>query len=128
MLNPPLVRLDGELPPGAKPLLVGQAAVFHINRPVVYNTVFNEETIETIARGRSPEQVREELRRLGVTHIYVDWFEIERYRSPGNYGFTPFVTLEIFDRLVDAGVLKSPVRMGLRQDLYEVRAARSPSD
>ena len=127
MLNPPLARLDSELPPGAKPLLVGQAAVFHLNRPIVYNTVFNEETIEAIAKGRTPGQVREELRRLGVTHIYVDWFEIERYRSPGNYGFTPFVTPEVFDRLVEAGVLGPPARMGLRQDLYEVRAPRPPS-
>ena len=122
MLNPPLARLDAELPRNAKPLLVGQAAVFHLDRPIVYNTVFNEETIETIAKGRSARQVGEELRERGVTHIYVDWFEIDRYRSPGNYGFTPFVTPEVFARLVEAGVLGPPVRLGLRQDLYEVRA------
>ncbi len=112
MLNPPLARLDAELPPGAKPLLVGQAAVFHLNRPIVYNTVFNNETIETLVKGRTPEQVGEELRGMGVTHIYVDWFEIERYRSPGNYGFTRFVTPEIFARLVKAGVLEEPTRIG----------------
>jgi hypothetical protein len=120
MLNPPLFRLDAELPAGAKQLLVGQAAVFHLNRPIVYNTVFNNEIIETIVKGRSPDQVRQELRRLGVTHVYVDWFEIERYRSPGNYGFTPFVTPELFNGLVLARVLKPPRRMGLRQELYEV--------
>ena len=120
MLNPPLVRLDAELPAGAKPLLVGQAAVFHLNRPIVYNTVFNNETIETIAKGRTPDQIRDELRRLSVTHIYVDWFEVERYRSPGNYGFTKFVEPQVFARLVQAGILKSPRRMGLRQELYEV--------
>jgi hypothetical protein len=120
MLNPPLARLDAELPAGARPLLVGQAAVFHLNRPIVYNTVFNNEIIETIVKGRTPDQVRQELRRLGVTHIYVDWFEVERYRSPGNYGFTPFVTPEVFNGLVLARVLKPPRRMGLRQELYEV--------
>ncbi len=120
MLNPPLNRLDAELPPGARPLLVGQAAVFHLNRPIVYNTVFNDETIETIAKGRSPAEVGEALRRLGVTHIYVDWFEVDRYRSPGNYGFTPFVTPALFAKLVEAGVLKPPSRPGLRQELYEV--------
>jgi 4-amino-4-deoxy-L-arabinose transferase-like glycosyltransferase len=121
MLNAPLFRLDSELPSGALPLLVGQAAVFHLNRPILYNTVFNEERIETIAKDRSPAEVGEELRRLGVTHVYVDWFEIERYRSPGNYGFTPFVTPALFSRLVEAGVLKPPSRLGLRQELYEVR-------
>ena len=91
MLNPPLARLDRLLEPGKKPLLVGQAAVFHLNRPIVYNTVFNEETIETLARGRTPAELNRELRRLGISDVYVDWHEIERYRSPGNYGFTPFV-------------------------------------
>ena len=127
MLNPPLARLDAELPPGAKPLLVGQAAVFHLNRPIVYNTVFNNENIETLVKGRTPEQVGEELRKLGLTYIYVDWFEIERYRSPGNYGFTPFVTPEVFAQLVKAGILKESTRMGSRQELFELRKPRSPS-
>jgi hypothetical protein len=120
-LNAPLARLDAELPPGSKPLLVGQAAVFHLNRPIVYNTVFNEETIETLAKGRSPGEFHEELRKLGVTHVYVDWSEINRYRSPGNYGFTPFVTYEFFQNLVNAGVLEPPVTWGPRQELYRVR-------
>jgi 4-amino-4-deoxy-L-arabinose transferase-like glycosyltransferase len=121
MLNAPLTRLDSELPARALPLLVGQAAVFHLNRPILYNTVFNEETIETIAKGRSLAEVGKALRRLGVTHVYVDWFEIDRYRSPGNYGFTSFVQPVLFSRLVEAGVLKPPTRLGLRQELFEVR-------
>jgi hypothetical protein len=27
-----------------------------------------------------------------VSHIYVNWAEIRRYRQPGNYGFTDYVT------------------------------------
>ena len=104
LINPPLPRSTPSFR-RAPALLVGQAAVFHLDRPIVYNTVFDDETIETIARGRSPAEVGEALRRLGITHVYVDWFEIDRYRSPGNYGFTPFVTPEVFDRLVAAGVL-----------------------
>jgi hypothetical protein len=127
MLNPPLYRLDTELPAGARPLLVGQAAVFHLDRPIVYNTVFDDETIETIARGRTPREVGEALRRLGITHVYVDWFEVERYRSPGNYGFTPFVTPALFAGLVEANVLKAPSRLGMRQELYEVAWPASPS-
>ncbi len=121
MLNAPLVRLDAELPPDAKVLLVGQAAVFHFQHPIVYNTVFNEETIETLTRGRSPTEIRESLRRLGVTHVYVDWFEIERYRSPGNYGFTDYVQPELFDKLIEAGVLETPSMLGARQQLFRVK-------
>jgi hypothetical protein len=108
------------LPPEAKVLLVGQAAVFHIEHPIVYNTVFDEETFEMLASHKSPQEVREALARLRVTHIYVDWFEIERYRSPGNYGFTDFVTPAEFERLVKAGVLGRPQAMGKLQELYEV--------
>jgi hypothetical protein len=117
-----LYQLDNVLlPPGAKPLLVGQAAVFHLNRPIVYNTVFNEETIETLAKGKTAEQLGQELRKRGITHIYVDWSEINRYRSPGNYGFTPFVTTEFFQGLVKAGILGIPKQVGPRQVLYEVK-------
>ena len=129
MLNPPLARIDAELPPGAKPLLVGQAAVFHIARPVVYNTVFDHETFEGIDRDRSPEEVRAELQRRGITHIYVDWNEIERYRSPGNYGFTDYVTPARFERLMRAGVLSEPRGFGkepdtARQQLFTVLPAK----
>ena len=121
MLNGPMVNMDEQLPKGARVLLVGQAAVFHLDRPIAYNTVFNREGIEAIARGRTPREVGESLRAAGIAAIYVDWFEVERYRSPGNYGFTPFVTPEVFASLVDAGVLEAPTRPGLRQELYRVR-------
>ena len=112
MTNPPLAQLDAQLPPDARVLLVGQAAVFHMNHDVVYNTVFNRETFETLARGRTPKAVGRALRERGITHVYVDWFEIERYRSPGNYGFTPFITPKVFAALVAAGTSDQPRRSG----------------
>ncbi len=121
--NPPLARLDAALPASARVLLVGQASVFPLRHEIVYNTVFNDETIETLARDRSPEQVRRGLIRLGVTHVYVDWSEIARYRSPGNYGFTPFVAPDLFAGLVRAGVLEPAGKPGPRQELYRVRVS-----
>ena len=53
-LNPPLAAIDRELPPNAKILLVGSAAVFHVNHTVLYNTVFTPETIEVLAAGENP--------------------------------------------------------------------------
>jgi hypothetical protein len=125
LINPSLARLDETLPADARVLLVGQAAVFHLNHPVAYNTVFNRETFETLARDRTPAEVARALRQRGITHVFVDWFEIGRYRSPGNYGFTPFVTPEVFARLVAAGVLDPPRAMGERQELYRVRRTES---
>lgn len=120
MVNPPLARLDAMLPDGAKPLLVGQAQTFHMNHRVVYNTVFDRDIFESIDRGRSPGEVRVELARRGITHIYVDWSEVARYRSPGNYGFTDYVTPDRFDRLVRAGVLSPPSSYDPAHVLYTI--------
>jgi hypothetical protein len=106
MASPSLAWLDRALPPGTKTLLVGPAGVFHMEHPIVFNTVFDDETIETLAKGRTPAEVGEALRARGITHVWVDWSEIRRYRSPGNYGYTDFVTPELFQGLVDAGVLR----------------------
>ena len=50
------------LPPDARVLLVGQAAVFHLEHPIVYNTVFNAETIEELATGKDSAAFRQALR------------------------------------------------------------------
>jgi hypothetical protein len=120
-LNPPLAAMDRELPPEARILLVGQAAVFHIDHPVLYNTVFNPETIELLAAGRTLDEFREELRRRKITHIYVDWKEIRRHRDPAGYGFTEFVTRQRFDDWTRAGLLDRPLAAGAEQELYAVQ-------
>jgi hypothetical protein len=124
MLNRPLAALDAFLPPNAKPLMIGQAAVFHVNHRLVFNTVFDDEIFETIAKDRTPDEVGRELARRSITHVYVDWQEIERHRKPGGYGFTDFVRPREFDRLVEAGVLSPPFPPDPEQSgrvLYEVR-------
>ena len=120
-LYPASVLVDRSLKPSDKVLLVGQAAVFYWQKPILYNTVFNRERIETIAAGRSSAEIHTELKRLGVTHVFVDWFEIRRYRQPGNYGFTDFVTQEFFDGLVRQNVLESPSYPAAQKTLYRVK-------
>ena len=119
--NGPLARLDRELPWDARPLLVGQAAVFHLDHTVTYNTVFNPETIELLASGKTPDELHRALHERNLTHIYVDWLEIQRHRQPGGYGFTDFVTPDRFAQWVAAGVLESPSLLGPEQELYRVR-------
>ena len=41
----------------------------------------------------------------GITHVYVNWLEILRYRAPGSYGYTDFVTPKRFRQLQKIGVL-----------------------
>jgi hypothetical protein len=119
-LNAPLAKLDADLPARAKVLLVGQAAVFHVNHPIEYNTVFNLETIELLAAGKSSGQFHQALKDRGLTHIYVDWKEIERHRKPGGYGYTDFVVRDRFEQWVKDGVLQGPSPVGDQQELYAV--------
>ncbi len=113
-------------------LFVGDAEVFDLDVPVVYNTVFDDCVLEEICKGREPEEIRAELLRRGISHIYVNWGWIERYRAPGNYGFTPFVTPALFERLRKAKVLAGPYYgYGHPAELYVVipaPAAPAPAD
>jgi hypothetical protein len=120
-LNRPLASIDADLPADARILLVGQAQVFHVNHHVVYNTVFNKEIIETMANGRDPAGFHRALRDQHLTHVYVDWREIQRHRQLGGYGFTDFVTPERFAGWVASGVLERPRLIGSEQELYRIK-------
>jgi hypothetical protein len=121
--NAPLGRLDESLAEGSLTLVVGQAGVFHVGHPILYNTVFNAERLESLAGGRTPAEFGGELARLGITGIYVDWSEIERHRKPGGYGFTDFVTPERFGGWVSDGVLGRPTRFSPNHEFYPVLTA-----
>ncbi len=90
-------------------LLVGDAEVFDLRIPFLYNTVFDLDRFEALMAGRTADEQRRALAVLGVTHVAVAWNEIARYRSPGNYGFTDYIYPPLFDELVQAQVLDSPL-------------------
>ena len=87
-------------------LLVGEAAVFDYQIPILYNTCFDPCWLESLASGRQPEEFRRVLRDRGISHILVHWGEIARYRSPGNYGFSQFVSEGLFQLWEKAGILE----------------------
>ncbi len=104
-------------------LLVGDAQPLDLEVPATYNTVFDDSIFEQLARDKSPTEVRQALADRGISHIYVAWPEIERYRSPGNYGITDFVQPANFDALVTAGVLtRLPMLADDRGEMYRVIA------
>ncbi len=107
-LAPGHAWLNAHTPAGQRVLSVGDAQVFDLEVPVLYNTVFDPSVFESIVRDdrgelRQAADLRERLR--GVAFVYVNWGEIVRYRSPGNYGFSDFVQPAVFERLVAEGVL-----------------------
>lgn len=113
--TPAIAELNATLPEDVLVLLVGEAEIFDARFPLVYNTVFDrnlfEEWTAEPVRGsfrearklRSAGEIRRSLASRGVTHLFVNWREILRYRT--TYGFTPFVTPDRFTALQQNGVL-----------------------
>jgi hypothetical protein len=113
---PEIVWLNTHLPEDARVLAVGDAEVFEARFPVRYNTVFDHSLFEELCGqsgyvgpaaqrpSREAAAILADLRRDGITHIYVNWSEILRYRT--TYGYTDFVSPERFAALVEAGVLQ----------------------
>jgi hypothetical protein len=95
--------LNEHVPPGRRALVVGDAAVFNLRVPVLYSTCFDTCILEEVARDRSTAQRRARLAELRVSHIYVNWAEIARYRQHGNYGFTDYITPELVHGELEAG-------------------------
>lgn len=110
------------VPPG-KLLLIGEARAAAFNVPVSYSTCWNKSALIQILNpwikrnneGRIVEitdssQVVQEFLKLDVKAIYVDFGELARFRSPGNYGFRDQdIDERLFEILEEANVL-APVK------------------
>jgi hypothetical protein len=94
--------LNVMLPKDAHAWLVGDAAVFYIDRHIVYHTVFSRDPWIEFAAAADPSASVAWLRQHGVTHVVFNWTEIERLRK--TYGFSERVTREWTADLRRAGL------------------------
>jgi hypothetical protein len=119
---PPIHRyLNDNALAGDRVLLVGDAQPFDLELPALYNTCFDECLFERLMRGRTAAQRRAALRQLQITYVSVNWSEIDRYRSPGNYGFTEYVTKELVRKeLVRGQQILQPVPLGIAPEQAEL--------
>lgn len=100
--------LNQAVPPGKKVLLVGDAQPFDLEADALYATCFDDCLLEKLTQGKSRQECLRQLRKHNISHVYVRWAEIDRYRSPGNYGFSDYVTAQRMSQFVKQGVLKKP--------------------
>ncbi len=112
---PEVVMLNSSLPAGSRVLCVGEAELFDARFPYIYNTVFDVSIFEewcgtADSAGGSAErplkpaaEIRQILKEHGITHVFVNWQEILRYRL--TYGYTDFVNRQRFQQLQAAEVL-----------------------
>jgi hypothetical protein len=87
-------------------LTVGDAGVFPLKPPVLYNTCFDDCIFEQWTKGKTPEAIHAKLNSEHIDYVFVHWSEIKRYREKGNYGFTSYVQPGVFEKLAETGVLK----------------------
>lgn len=116
--------LNEHAPADAAVLTVGDAEVFDLTMRSVYDTAFDPCQFERLTAGRSPDEIRAALTQERISHVLVRWDEIARYRSPGNYGYSDYVTPERFDTLVEQGVLEQP--RAFHDGSVEVYPVRTP--
>lgn len=92
--------------PTDKVLLIGEARVFDFLPPIEYATCFNENPAEPRLRGKTKEEQRANLRAAQISHLLINWSEIARYRSPGNYGFSDWPQRSDIDQLLADGIVE----------------------
>lgn len=126
--TPSIALLESRLPDGARALLIGEAAVFDAGFDLRYNTVFDFELLQDWATDdplslhkediplKSRAQILAALHERGITHVFVNWMEILRYREYGSYTYTDFISPRTIKQLVDMGVLE-PVRLSPQERL-----------
>lgn len=113
------------LPSGSKVLFVGEAELFNADFPYAYNTVFDEnlleewtstETAPGVWELKSADEIRKKFHSEQITHLFINWNEILRYRT--TYGYTDFVTPNRIAQLQNLGVI-SPISL---PDSIQLRA------
>ena len=115
--------LNRRLPTDAHAWLVGDAAVFYVERRIHYAVAFcRDPWLELTAGEADPQECLDWLRAENVSHVVFNWNEIERLRL--TYGFAESVTPEWVTHLARAGLrrveLESPPATPAPVEIYEV--------
>lgn len=101
--------LNENVPSTSAVLCVGEAAVFDLEMPVFYNTCFDDSLLVEWMQEKSLAERKQELAQRQIKYVYVDWGELNRYGSPGNYGYDQRFSRKLLEELVTQGVLKPPL-------------------
>jgi hypothetical protein len=128
-VSPAIVWINQHLDNHSRVLLLGEARVFEFRVPVIYSTCFDRNPGEVWLRDRSASEQLAALQEQGITHILVNWSEIARYRSPGNYGFSDWPQAADVQQWLDAGICRA-VDWGLpatQSQLFEILPDRALS-
>jgi hypothetical protein len=94
---------DYQLPMPEEPrfLLIGEARAFYYPPGSLYATAFDEHPLEAmVERGLDAEQMLDELREAGITHVFVSWADL--WRLSGTYGYPRELTAGLYESWQEA--------------------------
>jgi len=82
----PIIWMNENLPEDAKVLYVGEARVYYATHPVLWSTAFDQHPLTAMSReAKTPDELVAALRARGVTHLYVNFAELDRLQNGYNY-------------------------------------------
>jgi hypothetical protein len=120
--------LNANVPPGKRVLLVGDAEPFDLEVPTLYNTCFDDCVFTRFFQGRTRAERLAALQQASVSHLFISWTHLARYRSPGNYGYTSdYITPAlVHEELVGEQKLLQPIPIeSMAADVGEIFAVSS---
>ena len=131
---------DAPFQPSRKLLLIGEAKAFVYRVPVVYSTCWNRsplipllgDSVERDADGqivalRDADAIRRRFDDAKIAFVLVDFAELTRFRSPGNYGFRDAeIDENLFRLLADADVL-APFELPQTSEKNDAASNASPT-
>jgi hypothetical protein len=82
----PIVWMNEHLTAGARVLYVGEARAYYARQPVLWSTAFDQHPLTALSReAKTPKQLLAALRAQEVTHVYVNFSELDRLRRNYDY-------------------------------------------
>ncbi len=82
----PIVWMNENLPSDAKVLYVGESRAYYAKQPVVWSTAFDQHPFTAMSNeAKTTEELLTALRSRGITHVYVNFAELDRLRRGYNY-------------------------------------------
>ncbi len=121
-MHPAHQWLNEHARPGERVLLVGDAEPFELQIGAVYNTCFDDCQFERLFKGRTRQERLASLRAENIRYVLFHWAHLDRYRSPGNYGYTSdYVARDLVRReLVHEQRLLVPIEINVPPELAEL--------
>lgn len=126
----PIAYLNEHVKPGEVVLATGDAALFYLEPPALSHTCFDPAPLKPLV-GMTKSERQAWLGQHHIGWVYVDWAEIDRFRSPGNYGFPDYVTRDLIAEMKRQGLLEAEwYRSGKSENpsavIFRVRPAQTP--